>query len=77
MREDADGPPRIELLDPELVVILASKTGPERLAMAAGMFRSARRMIEAHLRSQNPDWDAEILEREVARRLRNGQVVRL
>lgn len=72
MREDADGPPRIELLDPEMVVILASKTGPERLAMAAGMFRAARRMIEAHLRSEHPGWEAETLEREVARRLAHG-----
>jgi hypothetical protein len=55
-----------------MVAVLAAKTGAERLAIAAGMFRSARRMIEAHLRSEHPDWDPATLERAVAQRLGHG-----
>lgn len=72
MSAQAEGPPRIELPDAEMVAVLAAKTGAERLAIAAGMFRSARRMIEAHLRSEHPDWDPATLERAVAQRLGHG-----
>jgi hypothetical protein len=63
---------KLELLDEAMVEVLSSKTGAERLAIAAGMFRSARRMISSHLRQQHPDWDSSRLEREVARRLSHG-----
>ena len=41
--------------------VLAQKTGAERLAIADGMFRSARRMIESHLRAEHPEWDSQRL----------------
>lgn len=44
----------IESLDAEMVRVLAAKSGAERLAIAAGMFRAARRMIASHLRAENP-----------------------
>jgi len=64
--------PQLELLDEEVVQILSAKTGAERLAIAAGMFRSARRMISSHLRNEHPDWDAAKVQGEVARRLSHG-----
>jgi len=64
--------PRLELLDEDMVKVLSAKTGAERLAIAAGMFRSARRMISSHLRQEHPDWDAAKLQSEVARRLSHG-----
>ena len=64
--------PRIEVLDRDLVQVLSSKTGAERLAIAAGMFRSARRMLSSHLRSEHPDWSTQQVQDEVARRLSHG-----
>lgn len=64
--------PQLELLDEEMIQVLASKTGAERLAIAAGMFRSARRMISSHLRQEHPEWDAARLQSEVSRRLSHG-----
>ena len=64
--------PRLEFLDEDMVKVLSAKTGAERLAIAAGMYRSARRMISSHLRQEHPDWDAAKLQSEVARRLSHG-----
>ncbi|MBZ0112632.1 MAG: hypothetical protein K8J08_09235 [Thermoanaerobaculia bacterium] len=64
--------PRIERLDPAMVAVWREKTGGQRLAIAAGMFRSARRMLENHLRNSHPSWDDTQLEVEIARRLGNG-----
>ena len=63
---------QVETLDKEIVQVLASKTGPERLAIAAGMFRAARRMLSSHLRSEHPDWNPEQLHDELVRRLSHG-----
>lgn len=62
----------LELLDDEMVEVLSAKSGAERLAIAAGMFRSARRMILSHLQEEHPDWDVSTLQREAARRLSHG-----
>jgi hypothetical protein len=64
--------PTVEVLDNEMVQVLSAKTGGERIAIAAGMFRSARRMIISHLRQEHPDWDAARLQDEVIRRLSHG-----
>ena len=64
--------PTVEVLDNDMVRILSEKTGSERLAIAAGMFRSTRRMIISHLRQEHPDWDAASLQDEVNRRLSHG-----
>jgi len=64
--------PQVEILDEDMVRVLSAKTGAERLAIAAGMFRSARRMISSHLRSQHPDWTPERLQSEIVRRLSHG-----
>ena len=63
---------RVETLDEDIVQVLATRTGAERLAIAAGMFRSARRMLSSHLRSEHPDWSPERLQAEVTRRLSHG-----
>jgi len=68
----ASRPLRIERMDPEMVEVLRAKSGAERLAIAFGMFRSARRMIASQLRAEHPDWDEETLQREVARRIALG-----
>lgn len=60
---------KLEVLDDDMVRVLSAKTGAERLRIAAGLFRSARRMILSHLQEEHPDWDATRLQTEVARRL--------
>jgi hypothetical protein len=67
-----DAPPHIEVVDDETAAVLAAKSGAERLAIAAGMFRAARRMIESHLRAEHPGWDAGRVAEEVRRRLSHG-----
>ena len=64
--------PVVEVVDNDMARVLAQKTGAERLAIADGMFRSARRMIESHLRAEHPEWDSQRLQAEVARRLSHG-----
>ena len=65
---------RIEMLDEAMVDVLRTKTPAERLAISNGMWRSARRMIEAMLRREHPDWSAEDLQRAVAQRMSHGTV---
>ena len=64
----------MEMLDEAMVAVLRAKTPAERLAIANGMWRSARRMIEAMLRREHPDWSAEDLQRAVATRMSHGTV---
>ena len=65
---------RFEMLDEAMVAVLRAKTPAERLAISNGMWRSARRMIEAILRKEHPDWPAEAIQRETARRMSHGAV---
>ena len=63
---------RIEVVDDDMARVMRSKTGAERLAIASGMFASARRMLSTHLEQKHPEWTPERLQREVARRLAHG-----
>jgi hypothetical protein len=65
---------RVEAVDPEMAEILRRKTPAERLAIAAGLWRSARVLLTSNLRSLHPDWDEARLQREVVRRLSRGAV---
>jgi hypothetical protein len=63
---------RIEVLDEAMAEVLRRKTPAERLAIGFGLWRSARKMLRGQLASLHPEWDAQRLEREVARRLSHG-----
>lgn len=65
---------RIEVLDDAMAEVLRRKTPAERLAIGFGLWRSARKMLRGQLASLHPEWDAQRLEREVARRLSHGAV---
>lgn len=67
-------PEDIEVVDDAMARIYAAKTGAERLAIASGMFRSAREMLLSHLRTTHPDWSEQRVQREVARRLSHGTI---
>jgi len=62
----------IESVDDEITVILRQMTATERLAIAFGMWRSARDMLSSMLRSQHPDWSERRIGAEVAHRLSHG-----
>lgn len=64
----------IEVVDDTMVAVLKARTSAERLEMAAGMWRSARDLIQATVQQRHPDWDTEKVQREVARRLSHGVV---
>jgi hypothetical protein len=49
--------------------VYRAKTPAERLAIANGMWRSARRIIDAVLPAEHPDWSEEAINREIARRM--------
>lgn len=61
-----------EVVDARTAAILREKSPAERLAIAHGMWRSARRMLTGVLRVQHPDWCDEQIQREVARRMSHG-----
>lgn len=67
-------PEDVEVIDDEMARLYASKTGVERLAIASGMFTSARRMLLSHLAAEHPEWSDERIQREAARRLSHGAV---
>lgn len=67
-----DRPPVVELVDDEMVRILAAKTGAERLAMAADALRFAQQLLRGAARQAHPEWDEARVEREVAQRLSGG-----
>ena len=50
----------------------AQRRLPERLAIAAAMFRSVRRMMESHLREEHPAWDLARIDAEILRRFGHG-----
>jgi hypothetical protein len=49
-------------------------TPAQRLAIAHGMWRSARDMLTNLMRSEHPDWSDDQVGHEVARRLSHGAV---
>jgi hypothetical protein len=65
---------QFEMIDDAMVAVLRTKTPAERLAISNGMWRSARRMIEAMLHKEHPDWSDEAIQRETARRISHGNV---
>jgi hypothetical protein len=65
---------RIEVVDDVMANILRGKTPAERLRIGFGLWRSAQKLLRGQLASLHPDWDAQRLAREVARRLSHGAV---
>lgn len=66
------GEREIEVVDDDMARVLAAKSGSERLAIAFGMFSSARRMLIAELGARHPEWSERQVEDEAARRLSHG-----
>ncbi|MBM4053279.1 MAG: hypothetical protein FJ264_01115 [Planctomycetes bacterium] len=62
----------IEVIDDVMARVLREKTPQQRLAIAFGLWTSAKKQITNYLRSEHPDWDDRMVQREVAKRLSHG-----
>jgi hypothetical protein len=67
-------PRQIEVMDEAMAEILRRKTPAERLAIGFGLWRSAQKILRGQLASLHPEWDAQRLDQEVARRLSHGAI---
>jgi hypothetical protein len=65
-------PASLDMIDEATARVLAAKSGAERLAIALGMYRAARRMLTCHLEREHPDWTVERIAAEVSQRLAHG-----
>ncbi len=61
-----------ESIDEEMVAVLTGKTEAERLQIAWGMWRSARKMIQRMVASEHRDLSADEQQRIVASRMSHG-----
>ena len=61
-----------EILSDEMAAVLRSKSPAQRLAIAFGMWRFARQLIERSSRAEHPDWTEAELGQHVARRMAHG-----
>ncbi|MBD3676284.1 MAG: hypothetical protein HUJ26_22465 [Planctomycetaceae bacterium] len=61
-------------LSDEMAEVLRQKTDRERLQIGFEMWRAANCMIQATVKQEHPEWSAEEIQREVARRLSHGSV---
>ena len=60
------------VIDPEMARVLAAKTERERLQIAWGMYRSARRMLQRIVQSEQRDLSPEEQQRIVTNRMSHG-----
>ena len=67
-------PKNIEVIDDVMAEVLRAKTGAQRLAIASGMYSSARRMLAGYLKTQHPDWSEAQISAATARRLSHGAI---
>jgi hypothetical protein len=65
---------RFEMVDDAMAAILRKKTEAERLAIIFGLWKLARDLVRADVRSQHPEWGDLEVDRAVARRLSHGAV---
>jgi len=65
---------QIEVVDDAVADILRQKTPGERIRIGLNLWTSARNMLRVHLRRTHPEWSAEVIEKEVIRRLSGGVV---
>lgn len=64
----------IEVIDDDMAKVLREKTPQQRLAIAFGLWRSAKKQISNYLRTEHPDWTESMIQKEVAKRLSHGVI---
>ena len=65
---------QIEVMDEIMAEVLREKTPAERLQIGFGLWTSAQEMLQSHLTTRHPDWDAVRVSREVSSRLSHGAI---
>ena len=65
-------PGQIEVVEDAMAEVLRRKTPAERIAIGFSLWRSANRILTAHLGTSHPDWGSDRVQREVAKRLSHG-----
>ncbi len=65
---------QIEVVDDFMADVLRGKTAAERIRISFDLWTSTRNMLLVHLRKTHPDWNAERIKQEVARRLSHGAI---
>jgi hypothetical protein len=68
------GERNIEIIDNAMAKILREKTPQQRLAIAFGLWTSAKKQLSNYLRTEHPDWNEEMIQKEVAKRLSHGTI---
>ncbi len=63
---------QIEAVDDVMCEILRQKSSLERLKVAFGLWRSARKQLFSYIRSLHPDWDEKRISKEAAKRISHG-----
>ena len=64
--------PVIEVMDDEMADILRQKTDVERVRIGLRMWRTARVILRAAIRTEHPDWSELQITTEIARRISGG-----
>ena len=66
--------PVVEVMDDAVTDVFRQKSEVERLRIGFRMWKSARVILRAAIRDEQPTWDAEQVNREIARRISHGAV---
>ena len=64
--------PVIEVMDDAMADVLRRMTGEQRLRIMVGLCRTGRKLVEANVRTDHPDWDDERVRQAVAERIAGG-----
>ena len=62
-------PRNIELCDDATVAMYRAMTGPQKLRILDGMYRSAVKFVRGGVMAEHPDWGPEQIERETMLRI--------
>ena len=63
---------QIEVVDDTMCEILRQKSSLDRLKIAFGLWRSARKQLFTYIRSLHPDWDETRINKEVVKTISHG-----
>lgn len=65
---------QIEVVDDQMAKVLSMKTSAERIRIGFDIWLSARNMLMTYLRKSHPDWNEEMVTKEVAKKLSHGAI---
>ncbi len=66
--------PVVEVMDDAMAEVFRKKSEVERLRIGFRMWKSARVILRAAILTEQPDWSADQVNREIAKRISHGAV---